>query len=357
MNCYGVILAGGGGTRFWPLSRKNLPKQFLNLSGADIMVNETIDRLSGNIDSDHVFVVTNEIHKELTESLTRGRIRSECILTEPAARNTAACIGYAAMVLLKKYGDGIMCVLPSDHFIKDQNKYQVVLKQAIDIVSREDCLMTIGVDPSFPATGYGYIKYGEMWEEDCYGVTEFVEKPDLDTAKGYLKQGGYLWNSGMFVWRASTILESFRKLLPDVYQYLAVIGEKLGTDLEQETIREIYPRIPKISIDYGIMERSDNVRVVKADFGWNDVGSWDSVTSLTISDGNGNWQMGSGEAVLLDTSDCIIYSGNKMIATLGVEDLVIVETDDVIMVCGKEKAQDVRLIVAELEKRGKEDYL
>ena len=208
-------MAGGGGTRFWPLSRKQLPKQFLNLTGKDLMVNLTFDRLVRFVDPEDVFVVTNHIHADLTEELMEGRMKRDHILAEPAARNTAACIGYAAMEIVKKYGDGIMCILASDHYIKDEDAYVSVMKEAIKTAKETDRLITIGIHPTFPATGYGYIRNVKVEGEAYCKVEEFVEKPNLETAKKYLADGRYAWNSGMFVWKASTILSYYKKLIPD----------------------------------------------------------------------------------------------------------------------------------------------
>lgn len=355
MNTYGVILAGGGGTRFWPLSRQDLPKQFLNLTGTDLMVNETIMRLSGIIPQNNIFIVTSQAQSLLTLESTEGRIDKNNILAEPMARNTSACIGYAAMEILKKYGDGVMCILPSDHYIKEVDEYNDVLKKAIAIAEKTSQLVTIGIKPLFPATGYGYIKF-EQDNYDCYGkVEEFVEKPDVKTAKKYIDQGCYLWNSGMFVWKVSTILDHFKYLLPDVYQCLEQIGEAIGTQQEQQVLQKVYPTIPKISIDYGIMERAKEVVVIKGDFGWNDVGSWDALQALYKTDENGN--VIYGEQIHIDTKNCITYAKTKLIAALGVEDLIIVEADDAILVCHKDKAQDVKKVVEGLRKQGKEKYL
>lgn len=361
MKRYGVIMAGGGGTRFWPLSRKDLPKQFLNLTGTDIMVNETIDRLTGTIDRNNIFVVTNIEQAEMMLCSTEGRLDQEHILAEPAARNTAACIGYAAMKLQKKYGEGVMCVFPSDHYIKEKEAYERVMEEAIRLAESTEQLITIGIKPGFPATGYGYIKYdttGKGQEEDiltCHRVEEFVEKPDVRTAKEYLADGSYLWNSGMFIWKTSAILKSFELLLPDIYSYLMEIEKEIGSEHEWETIERIYPHIPKISIDYGIMERADNVLVLEGNFGWNDVGSWDALQALFESDENGN--VIYGEQIHIDTHNCISYAKGKLIAALGVEDLIIVEADDAILVCHKDKAQEVKRIVEELKEQGKEKYL
>lgn len=355
MNRYGVIMAGGGGTRFWPLSRKDLPKQFLNLTGTDILVNETIDRLAASVDKKNIFVVTNAAQSELMYQSTEGRLREDHILAEPAARNTSACIAYAAMEIVKKYGDGVMCIFPSDHYIKEPENFEHVIERAIRTAEDTDALVTIGIKPTFASTGYGYIKYIGESEKDYLTVEEFVEKPDVKTAKSYLKAGTYLWNSGMFVWRASTILRHFQELLPDVYACIAEIGDAMNTKLERETINRVYPTIPKISIDYGIMERSKNVLVVEGDFGWNDVGSWDALRALYDADENGN--IIYGEQIHIDTKNCISYAKSKLIAALGVEDLIIVETDDAVLVCHKDKAQDVKKIVEGLNEQGKTEYL
>ncbi len=363
MNKFGVIMAGGGGTRFWPLSRKERPKQLLNLSGKDLMVNETLDRLANSIERENMFIVTNITQAKLMKEETRGRIQEDHILAEPAARNTAACIGYAAMEILKKYGDGIMCILPSDHFIKDEKEFGAIIEAAMMTAEKTDALVTIGIDPSFPATGYGYIKskagsempVGDINRKNYSIVEEFVEKPDLETARQYLKEGGYFWNSGMFIWKASTILSYMEKLLPDVYACLAKIGDAMNTAEERTVIEEIYPTIPKISIDYGIMERADNVKVISGQFGWNDIGSLDMLSIMKDADENGN--VGYGEQLLYNTRDCIVYGTNKMIATIGISDLIVVQTEDAVLVCHKDQAQDVKTVVEMLKEQGKEKYL
>ena len=213
MQVYGVIMAGGGGTRFWPLSRREEPKQLLNLSGKDLMINETIDRIAGVADKKDIFIVTNEAQMPKMEKAVEGRVARDHILAEPAARNTAACIGYAAMEILKKYGDGIMCVFPSDHFVKNQEEFTRILGLAVEAAEREDKLITLGITPTFPSTGYGYIRFDRSAPGVAKQVLEFKEKPDEETAKRYLASGEYSWNSGMFVWKASTILEKFKELL------------------------------------------------------------------------------------------------------------------------------------------------
>lgn len=355
MNTFGVILAGGGGTRFWPLSRQDLPKQFLNLTGSDLLVNETVDRLAEFVKKQNIFVVTNAHQMPKMMEATAGRIDGKQILSEPAARNTSACIGYAAMEIMKKHGDGVMCILPSDHYIKEPKAYTKLMKQAVAVAEKTGRLVTIGVKPTFASTGYGYIQYRAVKHKEYYDVVDFVEKPDIRTAKAYVKSGSFLWNSGMFVWKASTILSYFKKLLPDIYEKLDEIGRAMNTPREQEVLNEVYPTIPKISIDYGIMERADKVLVLIGEFGWNDVGSWDALQALYEPDEDGN--IIYGEQVHLDTKNCISYAKSKLIAALGVEDLIIVEADDAILVCHKDKAQEVKNIVEQLKAEGKEQYL
>ena len=356
MNNYGVVMAGGGGTRFWPLSRQELPKQFLNLTGDDLMVNETINRLQPTIKTEDVFIVTNVNQAPLMRETTAGAILPNHILAEPAARNTAACIGYAAIEIRKKYGDGIMGVFASDHYIKNVEGFNRTLQQAINLATETDNLITIGIKPTFPAVGYGYIKYdANETSKNFHEVVEFVEKPDIKTARKYIRDGGYLWNSGMFVWKVSTILRYFEKLLPDVYECLQKIENAMQTDKEQEVLDAVYPTIPKISIDYGIMERAHEVMVVESQFDWSDVGSWDALEALHEKDASGN--ITNREQILIDTSNCVVYAKSKLIATLGVEDLIIVEAEDAIMVCHKDKAQSVREIPDELKKQGKLEFL
>ena len=357
MKAYGVIMAGGGGTRFWPLSRADKPKQFLNLSGKNTMVVDTANRLSKVADKDDIFVVTNAKTVDATIEQTKGILRPDHILGEPAARNTAACIGYAAMEITKKYEDGVMVIVPSDHFIKNEEQFALVLSKAIYTAEETDRLVTVGIKPTFPSTGYGYIKYNADTDGIAKDVEEFVEKPDLETASEYVDSGEYAWNSGMFIWKASTILKYFERLLPDIYRCLVRIGDAMGTEREQEVLEEVYPEIPKISIDYGIMERADNVMMLEGDFGWNDVGSFDAFDQIHDQDANGNVIM--ADSCIINSKDNVLYSTQEghLIATLGIDDLVIAHTKDVTLICAKDKAQDIKLFVERLKEEGKDSYL
>lgn len=359
MNTYGVIMAGGGGTRFWPLSRQAKPKQLLNLSGQGLMINETISRIKDVIEPKNIFIVTNKNQIDQMTSMVNPDILREHILAEPQARNTAACIGYAAFEILLKYGDGVMCIFPSDHYIKDIKEFQRVLQAGIIRAEQSPKLITIGIKPTFPSTGYGYIKYDQESIKDpkqaVYDVMEFVEKPNYKLARQYIESGQYVWNSGVFLWKASVIIENFKRFLPKVYEYLYEISKSIGSADENETLSRIYPMIPSISIDYGIMERSNDVEMLIGDFGWNDVGSWDTLGELYDMDESGN--VIKGEQINLNTKNCISYSQSRFIATVGVENLIIVETQDAVLVCKKDQAQDVKLVVDQIKSHGELKYL
>ncbi|MFR2795085.1 MAG: mannose-1-phosphate guanylyltransferase [Eisenbergiella sp.] len=355
MKTYGVIMAGGGGTRFWPLSTKAEPKQFLNLSGRDILVNETIDRQHDLMEKEDIFIVTNESQAQLMLERTMGRVAKDHILAEPAARNTAACIGYAAMEILHKYGDGVMCIFAADAYIRDEKEYTRVMKEAIQAVEETDALVTVGIRPTFPSTGYGYIRSVEEPGKTWRRVEEFVEKPDLVTAKGYVDAGCYAWNSGMFIWKASTILRYFKELLPDVYGCLEQIGQAMGTDREQEVLHEVYSVIPRISVDYGIMERAKGVLMLEGDFGWNDVGSWDTLDAVRKRDDAGN--ISEGDTLLIDAKNCVVYGTDKLVCAIGTEELVIVEGKNSILVCPVSQAQRVKEAVEALEEQGRTERL
>jgi mannose-1-phosphate guanylyltransferase len=358
MNTYGVIMAGGGGTRFWPLSRQKRPKQLLNLSGKELMVNEAIDRLSFTAPTKDIYIVTNQTQVPPMLEATTGRILPEHILSEPSARNTAACVGYAAMEILRKRGDGVMVITPSDAYIKDISGFTKVLEAAVEAATKEDKLVTVGITPTFAATGYGYIKYDKLALSQAKGVIEFKEKPDEITATEYVKSGAYAWNSGMFIWKASVILDKFKEYIPDIYEDLCKIGEAMGTDREKSVIEKVYPQIRKISVDYAIMEpsaASGDVLVVPGEFGWNDVGSFDMMEVLNEKDSCGN--IIKGDVVSMDAKNSVIIASSRTVTVTGIDSLIVVETPDAVMVCPMEKAQDVKKIVDELNAQNRKELL
>ena len=356
MNRFAVIMAGGGGTRFWPLSRQNKPKQLLNISGNDIMINDTILRYENVIPVENTIIVTNKSQASLLENILLEKVPRLNILKEPIAKNTAACILYAAVYLQKKYEDSVMVVLPSDHYITNVDNYRSVLEKACQLAEQFDNLITIGIKPSFPSTGYGYINFNkQMLSNGAYEVNEFVEKPNFDKAKQYLLSENYLWNSGMFLWKTSKIIESFQRFLPRLYNGLMEVYKYIDTEKEEEAIGDIYPHLQNISIDYGILERSDDVIVIPGDFGWNDVGSWDALGGIYSPDEEGN--IVKAKHIGIETKNSIIFGNDRLIATIGIDNLIIAETNDAILVCPKDKAQDVKDIVSLLKEKDMSDYV
>ena len=358
MDRYGVIMAGGGGTRFWPLSREKTPKQLLNLSGKDLMVNEAVDRMSAVVEKDHIFIVTSQTQADSMVSATEGRIPAQNILAEPSARNTAACIGYAAMEITKKHGDGIMVITPADHYIEDIPALTDLFNKAIAAAEKDDKLITIGLKPQFPSTGFGYIRFNKADDNVTKKVVEFKEKPDEESAKVYVSSGEYVWNSGMFIWKDGLVLQKLKEYVPDIYEDLNTIGKAMRTLQEKSTLLNIYPGIRKISIDYAVMEpaaSNGDVLVIPGDCGWNDVGSWDMMNILHEPDSNGNVLL--GDVVGINVRDAVIYSSGRTVTALDVDNIVIVETADAVMVCRKDKAQNVKMIVDALKNTGRNELL
>lgn len=359
MNKFATILAGGGGTRFWPLSRQEMPKQLLNISGNDIMLNDTISRYEGIIPLENTIVVTNQSQADLLEKIMHTSVPKSNILVEPTARNTAASILYAAMFIEKTHGDSVMVVLPSDHFITDEEQFKRTLDEACSVAMESDRIVTLGIKPTFASTGYGYISYENhpMMTSPCavYDVAEFVEKPNFQKAQTYLAAGHYLWNSGIFIWRTSVIMESFKRYLPRLYKSMQPLNDYLGTKYEKEKVEAIYPTLQNISIDYGILERSDEVVVVAGDFGWNDIGSWDALGAIFPPDEMGN--IVKANHLGIETRNSIVYGNGRLITTIGIDGLIIADTEDALLICPKDKAQSVKEMVDLLKEKGMRQYI
>lgn len=360
-----VIMAGGGGTRFWPVSRMATPKQLVKLTGDDVMINETIKHYDHVIGRQNTFIVTNEKQAQLMDKVLFDEVERSHILIEPVQRNTAPCIIYAAMTLKKLYGDAVMAVLPADHHIGNIKEYERVLNLALDTAEKTDRIVTIGIKPTFPSTGYGYINYSEAPAEgtEVFDLLRFVEKPDIVKATEYVNSGRYLWNSGMFIWKVSVILDYFKILLPVMYNDMEKIFDDLRSDKETAAIEATYPNLQKISVDYGIMEKAEGVYCIPADFGWNDVGSWDSLDNVFAGDENNNITAGEAEQkknyILEGCKNTVVFdaAGDKYVAAVGLDNIVIVNTKDAILVLNKDKAQDVKKIVDALKESGREDLL
>ncbi len=359
MRITAVIMAGGKGERFWPRSRKSLPKQFLSLTDdGKTMIQLTVERLKSLVSIEDVYIVTNKDYKDLVLAQIQD-IPEENILLEPIAKNTAPCIGLAAMHIKKKYEDAVMLVLPSDHLIKYNEIYIDTLKAAIEVAEEDSNLITIGITPSYPETGYGYINFGrdegDIKRNNIYRVKRFVEKPNLETAKEYLASGRYLWNSGMFVWKSSTILNNFRELLPETYEGLDKIYETIGTVDEEEILEREFSRFQSESIDYGIMERAGNIYTIPGSFGWDDVGSWLALERINKTNDDGN--VIKGNVITINSKKSIIQGEDKLIATIGIEDLIVIDTKDALLITKKDNTQEVKKVIENLKICNRNEYL
>ena len=358
-NLYGVLMAGGTGTRFWPRSRKASPKQVLNIVQERTMIQATVDRLEGLVDANRLLIVTNAQQKVLiNEQLPE--LADENFVLEPFGRNTAPCIGLAAAHIAAHDPDGVMVVLPADHLITDVKTFQSALQTAADHAVEHDGLVTLGIMPYEPATGYGYIQSGDQVAENnghaVYRVQSFAEKPNLETAKRFLESGGFFWNSGMFIWKASTILKEISQQLPDIYEPLQEVQACIGQDNYQAKLEEMYQQIRGISIDFGVMQEASNVFVIPTEMGWNDVGSWATVYDISEKDEQGVASE-TKNLINVDSKNCYAYSPDKAVALVGVEDLMVVDTGDAILICKRDAAQSVKDVVESLKKNGQDHYL
>lgn len=351
-----LIMAGGRGERFWPKSRKSLPKQFLSLTGdGKTMIQLTVERLLPLVDMEDIFISTNKSYKELVRQQL-PEIPESNILCEPVGRNTAPCIGLGAVHISKKYDEAIMYVLPSDHDIKFTKMFLGTLEDAAEVAEQGNNLVTIGISPTYPETGYGYIKFNPNDELGrSFKVEKFVEKPELHIAKEYLKTGEYLWNSGMFTWKVSSILEAMQTYMPDDFERLQIIGDAIGTEDEESVFESEFAKMNPVSIDYGVMEKAKSIYILQGTFGWDDVGSWLSIDRLQKTNEYGNAV--TGDVVCVSTKNCIIQGENKLIATVGLEDVIIVDTKDALLICNKDNATDIKKVIENLKICNRNDML
>lgn len=352
-----VIMAGGKGERFWPKSRTNHPKQFLSLTGdGETMIQKTFKRLHGLVEADHVFVVTNENYMELVgEQLPE--IPKQNLLSEPAARNTAPCIALAAAVIRKRFGDAVMLVLPADHLIRHEDICMDVLSRAVSAADEGENLVTIGITPAYPETGYGYIEFSRSQDAPAgvYQVDCFKEKPDIETARQYVESGRFLWNSGMFAWKASTYLNAVKQYLPDIYAGAEKLEAACDTDKFRTVLKEEFPKMQSISVDFGVLEHAERLYTIPGSFGWDDVGSWPALGRVAKTDTNGNYR--DGDVVTIGTKNCIFSGGKKLIAAVGIENIIVVDTEDALLVCDVDSAQNVKKITELLREQGRGELL
>jgi len=352
-----LIMAGGKGERFWPKSRRSCPKQFLSLTkDGKTMLQLTVERLISIVDWNDIFIVTNSRYLNLIKEQL-PLLLEENILLEPMAKNTAPCIGYAVAHIKKKYSDATMIVLPSDHLIMQKELYLNTLKQAVNVAKTPGSIVAIGITPTHPETGYGYINFEICDKQDynVYSVKQFVEKPTLDKAREYIDQGTYLWNSGMYIFSLKTILGNFQKYLPNIYEGIVKIEEAISKDDYEDIVKYEFEKFTSESIDTGIMEKSDRICVLPGSFGWNDVGSWTSLEKINSVNENGN--IISGNTIAIDVNNCIIQADKKLFAIIGIDDIIVVDSDDATLICAKSKAQEIKKVIENLKICNREEYL
>ncbi len=347
MKIYAVIMAGGVGSRFWPRSKEKTPKQLLKIFGERTMIEDTVKRLDGIVEKENIFIVTNKVQKPQIVSLLYD-IPKKNIIEEPFGRNTAACIGLASVIVESRDKDAVLIVLPADHVIQNIDDFHTTINKAVKFSYESKGLVTIGIQPSRPETGYGYIQINEKEVADnIHKVYTFAEKPNYATAVRFVESGDFFWNSGMFIWRADSILNEIKMLMPELYEGLEKIKADIDTPSFDKTLVSEYGKLRNISIDYGIMEKSQNVYLTKGEFSWSDVGSWEEVYQLSKKDNNGNSKIGNVYSDM--TMDSYIYSPNKFTAVVGVENLIIINTDDALLVCRRDQTQEVKKIVDHLK--------
>ncbi|MDP2917897.1 MAG: mannose-1-phosphate guanylyltransferase [bacterium] len=357
---YAVIMAGGTGTRLWPISRKNKPKQSQAIIGRRTLLQATFSRLSRAVDKDHILITAGrKSYRDLKAQLPK--LGSANFSLEPERRDTAAALGLAAVILERRDPEAVLSCVYSDHYILDEDEYRRVARVAEHLVVKNpEHTVILGMSPAYPETGYGYIERARLLEkqgnDEIYHVRRFVEKPDLKTAQSYIASGEYLWNSGMFFWKVKTLLSLFSEFLPDTYKRLRKIQSALGTKDASRVLQEQYSKIKPISIDYGIVEKTKKILTIPAEFGWSDVGQWQAVKEILTPEQAKNYIR--CRHVGLDTDGSLIYApAKKLVATIGLRDMVVIDTEDILLICPKNRSQDVKKIVQKLEAEGAKKYL
>jgi len=355
---YCVIMAGGSGTRFWPRSRAEKSKQYLSIQGKRTLIQSTVDRISSYASGEHLYIVSKASQKEQLVKQV-GSIPEKNYIFEPEGKNTAPCLGLAALHIQKRNAEAVMIVLPADHLIGNKELFKKTIFAGVQVARENDSLVTIGITPDRPATGYGYIQRDKLIADisqiSAYTVKTFAEKPDIETAKRFLESGDFFWNSGMFIFKVSVFLKSLEEHLPEMYDALMDIRKVIGKPEYDDVLKKTYKQIKNISIDYGIMEKADNVSMVKGDFEWNDLGSWEQVYRLAKKDRNGNAI--TGKAVCLDTHNSYIYSDSEIIALVGCDDLIVVKDQGVTLICKRDRAEDVKKVVEKIKLKKYSEFL
>lgn len=352
---FAVIMAGGIGSRFWPRSKEAKPKHLIRIFGNNSMIQDTVDRISPIIPKENTFIITNRIQKPRVKAQLKD-IPEENIIDEPFRKNTAACIALASLLIKQKNENAIIVNLPSDHLINDVTSFQKTILKAVEFAKKSDGLVTIGIKPSRPETGYGYIQIDERYvDNSVFPVLTYAEKPNLETARRFIIAGDFLWNSGMFIWRADIIFKELKKHMPDLYDEILKLESKIGAvDFDRELVGA-YGQLKSISIDYGLMEKSDNVYCIKGYFDWSDVGSWEEVYYLSDKDNDANVKI--GDIYTEKTFGSYIFSPKKFTALIGVEQLIVINTNEALLICNRENSQEVKQVVDHLRMHNRADLL
>jgi len=352
-NYYAIIMAGGIGSRFWPISRTSHPKQFIDILGTGkTLIQNTYERFLKVCPPENIFVVTNEIYTDLVKKQLPAMTDSQ-ILTEPVMRNTAPCVAYGSFRIESLNPDAAIVVAPSDHLILDEAAFLKTIEKSLETAKENDCLITLGIKPSRPDTGYGYIQYTDQsFHHDFFKVKTFTEKPTLEIAKTFIQSGDFLWNAGIFVWSAKAIVNAFGSHLPDMYDIFAEARPFYNTAGEKSHIHKTYLQCTNISIDYGIMEKADNVYVLPSEFGWSDLGTWASIYELAEKDDAGNAKIPAEKVVMYDSTNCMVnVPEEKLVILQGLHDFIVVEANNTLLICPRDQEQNVKKIVSEVKQR------
>ncbi|GAB3926627.1 mannose-1-phosphate guanylyltransferase [Mucilaginibacter myungsuensis] len=358
-NYYAIIMAGGIGSRFWPISRTSHPKQFIDILGTGkTLIQQTYDRFLKVCPPENIYIVTNEIYSDLVKEQLPG-ITDQQVLTEPVMRNTAPCVAYGSFKIESLNPDAAIVVAPSDHLILDEAGFVSTIERSLQTATENDCLVTLGIKPSRPDTGYGYIQYTDQAiNGDFHKVKTFTEKPSLEIAKTFIQSGDFLWNAGIFVWTAKAIVEAFNKHLPDMSEIFADARSVYNTDEEKPHIHTAYQRCTNISIDYGIMEKASNVYVLPSEFGWSDLGTWASIYQLAEKDYVGNAVIPSDKVIMYDSSNCMVnVPEGKLVIIKGLHDFIVVEDNNTLMISPRSEEQGVKQIVADVKQQFGTKYI
>ena len=355
---YVAIMAGGIGSRFWPMSRTAYPKQFLDiLHTGKTLIQQTYERYKKLVPEENIFIITSAEYLPIVKKQL-PKVSDENILGEPSRKNTAPCVAYISFKLLKKDPNANLVVAPADHLVTETNEFIKTSKKALDFVNHINAFVTLGIKPTYPNTGYGYIQHETVAAApDIYKVKTFTEKPNAELAKTFIASGDFLWNAGIFIWKVKNIVTAFEKYLPEMYEVFAAEKEKFNTEEEKEAIEQIYPQCTNISIDFGIMEKADNVYIIPSSFGWSDLGTWNSAWDNMERDYLGNAVAGKS-VMIMDATKCMVHAeDNKLVVLQGLDDFIIVDTKDALLICRKDKEQEIKEFVAEVKRNKGEKYL